>query len=217
MKQLLCIAVIAGCLNLGLSAANYDIGISGSDRGIDGFSLSVGNYYRVPQQEIMVIERSIPHEEMSVVYYLARQSHRDARFITDLRVRGLSWWDISFRLGLDPRTLYVVESRRYSGPPYGNAYGYDKHRKHRLGDAEIVDLVNLRFLSNYHHISTDEVIDRRRRGENYNHINEYYQKNKKQTQYREERREDRQDDRGSKWNKENKRDGGKERGNPHER
>ncbi|MDP3266058.1 MAG: hypothetical protein Q8M39_04450 [Sulfuricurvum sp.] len=202
MKQLLCIAVIAGCLSVELSAANYDIGISGSDRGIDGFSLSIGNYYNVPRQEIMVIERSIPREEMSVVYYLANRSHRDARFITDLRLRGISWWDISIRLGLDPRTLYVVESRRYSGPPYGNAYGYDKHNKYRLRDAEIVDLVNVRFLSDYHHISPDDVIDRRRRGENYNNINEHYRGNKDRAGNRKDRRDDKDD---------------KRHGNPHER
>lgn len=202
MKQFIYIAVLAGCLSAGLSAANYDIGISGSDRGIDGFSFSIGNYYNIPRQEIMVIERSVPREEMSVVYYLANRSHRDARFITNLRLRGLSWWDISLNLGLDPRTLYVVETRRHSGPPYGNAYGYDKHNKHRLGDAEIVDLVNVRFLSDYHHISADEVIDRRRKGENYNRINDYYRGNQERTK----NREDRKDDRGE-----------KKRGNPHER
>ena len=206
MKQLLCIAAIAGCLSTGLSAANYDIGISGSDRGIDGFSLSVGNYYNVPRQEIMIIERSIPRSEMSVVYYLADRSHRDARYITDLRLRGISWWDISLRLGLDPQTLYIVDSRRYSGPPYGKAYGYGKHKRHRLGDAEIVDLVNVRFLSDYHHISVDDVIDRRRKGADYYRINEEYRGKKDRVEHRQERREGRRDDRGEKG-----------RGNPHER
>lgn len=206
MKKLLCIAAVAGFLSVELSAANYDIGISGSDQGIDGFSLSVGNYYNVPRQEIMVIERSMPREEMSVVYYLASRSHRDARFITDLRLGGMSWWDISFQLGLDPRTLYVVESRRHSGPPYGRAYGYNKQNKHHLRDSEIVDLVNVRFLSDYHHISADDVIDRRRRGENYNNINEHYRGNKDRTERREKQKEDRRNDRGDKGH-----------GNPHDR
>lgn len=206
MKRLLCMVVIAGCLGSVANASNFDIGISGSDQGIDGFSLSVGNYYNIPRQEIMIIERSIPRSEMSVVYFLADRSHRDARFITDLRLRGISWWDISLRLGLDPRSLYVVESRRYSSPPYGKAYGYGKHKTHRLRDAEIVDLVNVRFLSNYHRISPDEVIDRRRRGENYYRINEEYRGKKDRPQHRQERREDRRDDRG-----------GKGHGNPHER
>lgn len=187
MKRTAYALLLAGSL---LSASSFDIGISGSDGKIEGFSLSVGEYYRVPQQEIVVVERRIPHDEMSVVYYLARKGHRDAGFIIDLRLRGLSWWDITLRLGLDPKIIYVVKTQRHYGPPYGKAYGYDK--KHRLHDREIIDLVNVRFLSDYHRISVDEVIERRRGGEGYNRIDEHYRGHKKE--HREERREERRED-----------------------
>lgn len=200
MKRALQLALVSGLICTSLSASNFDIGISGSDEGINGFSFSIGDYYRVPHQEVVIIERSIPREEMSVVYFLARESHRDAGYITDLRLRGGSWWDISLRLGLDPRTLYVVDSHRHHNPPYGEAYGYHKDKKHRLRDAEIVELVNVRFLSDYHHISPDEVIDRRRSGERYNRIDEYY---------RGKQKDERHGDRGS--------HGNKGHGNPHER
>jgi hypothetical protein len=190
MKKSLLVALITGCIYSSLVAANFDVGVSGSDRGINGFSLSIGDYYRVPQQEVVIIERSIPREEMSVVYYLARESHRDARYIADLRMRGLNWWDITFRLGLDPRRIYVINSQRHFGPPYGDAYGYSKNR-HHLRDAEIIDLVNVRFLSDYHHISPDEVIDRRRHGEHYMNIDEHYRGNRDRPEVREERRDDR--------------------------
>lgn len=61
--------VLAGSLLFG---SNFDIGVSGSDGKIDGFSLSIGDYYRVPQQEVIVVERRIPREEVGVAYYLAR-------------------------------------------------------------------------------------------------------------------------------------------------
>jgi len=199
------LALITGILGTSLCASNFDIGVSGSDRGINGFSLSIGDYYRVPQQEVMIIERSIPRDEMSVVYFLARESHRDARYISDLRVRGVSWWDISLRLGLDPRTLYVIDSNRHAGPPYGKSYGYSKTKNHHLRDSEIVELVNVRFLSDYHHISPDEVINRRRTGERYNRIDEHF-RDKNRPQYREERREDR----GSKGGKEDRGHGNNE-------
>ncbi|MDO9304786.1 MAG: hypothetical protein Q7T77_05625 [Sulfuricurvum sp.] len=202
MKKALYLAFITGILSSSLSASNFDIGVSGSDRGINAFSLSIGDYYRVPQQEVMIIERSIPRDEMSVVYFLARESHRDARYISNLRLRGVSWWDISLRLGLNPRTLYRIDTRRHAGPPYGKSYGYAKN--HHLRDSEIIDLVNVRFLSDYHHISPDDVIDRRRGGERYNRINEHYRganRTQNRPQYREERREERgskggKDDRG---------------------
>lgn len=199
MKKTIRLACILGIMGTTLGASNFDLGVSGSGSGIDGFTLSIGDYYRVPQQEVIVIERSVPRDEMSVVYFLAQKSHRDARYISDLRMRGISWWNISVRLGLDPRTLYVVDSRRHHQPPYGKAYGY-KNKKHKLRDAEIVELVNVRFLSDYHGIAPDEVIDRRRGGERYNRINEHY-RGKHSSIHREERRDDRgdrgdRDDRG---------------------
>jgi len=191
MKKLLSMVLIVGSLSGSLSASEFDIGISGSDRGINGFSLSVGDYYRVPQREIVIIERSIPRDEMSVVYFLAQKSHRSPNYITNLRLRGISWWDISIRLGLDPRTLYVVNSNRYAGPPYGRAYGY----RHRLRDAEIVELVNVRFLSAYHGVSVDDVIRHRRGGEGYMNIDNRYRENRHPREQR--RHEERRDGR---WN-----------------
>lgn len=213
--------VLAGSLLFG---SNFDIGVSGSDGKIDGFSLSIGDYYRVPQQEVIVIERRIPREEVGVAYYLARHAHRDVGFITDLRLRGQSWWDITIRLGLDPRSIYVLDTRRSYGPPYGKAYGY--HKKHRLHDREIVDLVNVRFLSDYYRISPDEVIERRRGGDRYDRIDRHYRDNRKEI--REDRREIREDRRELKEDyremredrrelREDRGNGNKGHGNPHDR
>lgn len=242
MKTTVHLALIAGVLCTCLSASTFDIAVSGSERGIEGFALSIGNYYRVPARDIMVIERSIPRDELSVVYLLSNRSHRSAAYITDLRLRGLSWWDITIRLGLDPYNLYVVDSYRHSGPPYGKAYGYhDGGKKHRLRDDEIVELSNVRFLSKYHGISPDDVIDRRRQGEHYDRIDDHYRVQRIAPQYREEKRvqqreqikpqyreernlqhreqrqEERRDERGSKGGKEERGNGNKNHGNPHER
>jgi hypothetical protein len=196
MKTPLRLSLVAGLFCASLGASNFDVGISGSERGIDGFNLSIGDYYRVPYQEVVMIERSIPRDEMSVVYFLADQSHQDARFISNLRLRGISWWDITFRLGLDPRILYVVDTHRYNNPPYGKAYGYHEASKHRLRDGEIVDLVNVRFLSEHHRISPDEVIDRRRSGERYDRIDEHYRDTKDKS-----RHESKNDNRSSSYDK----------------
>ncbi len=211
MKKLTSIALIVGALSGLLSASEFDIGISGSERRISGFSLSVGDYYRVPQREIVMIERSIPRDEMGVVYFLSQRSHRRANYIADLRLRGISWWDISIRLGLDPRTLYVVNSHRYSGPPYGQAYGYhNEGKRHRLRDAEIVELVNVRFLSAYHGVSVDDVISHRRGGEGYMNIDNRYREKKHP---REQRNEDRRDDRRSNVDKHGNQGHGNDKGN----
>lgn len=149
-----------------LNAFDFDIGVSGRDDDVNGFYFSIGDYYHAPREEIYAIERRIPRDEVSIAYFLARESRRDINYITNLRLRGKSWWDISLSLGLNPHTLYVVETYNNYGPPYGRAYGYNNNR-YRLSDREVAELVNVRFLSNYHRISYDEVIERRQRGSNY--------------------------------------------------
>ncbi len=95
-----------------------------------------------------------------------------------------------------PEIYYVPVAR--VGPPYGNAYGHYKrhkndYRKVVLADDDVINLVNLRFMSEYHGIAAETVIDRRGRGEKFAVMND---------QFREEKRK-RDDDRGN----------GKEKGN----
>lgn len=206
--------ILAGTLLFG---SNFDIGVSGSNGKIDGFSLSIGEYYHVPQREVVVVERRIPREEVGVAYYLARHAHRDVGFITDLRLRGQSWWDITLRLGLDPRHIYVVDTARSYGPPYGRAYGYQQN--HRLRDREIVDLVNVRFLSDYHRITPEQVIERRRGGDHYDRIDRHFRDNRREIHEdrrelkrdHKELREDRRDIRNDRENRH------QDHGNPHNR
>jgi hypothetical protein len=171
-------------------ALDFDIGVSGRDDDVDGFYFSIGNHYNAPREEIYVVERRIPRDEVNIAYFLARESRRDINFITDLRLRGRSWWDISLSLGLNPRNLYVVETYNHYGPPYGRAYGYTNN-KHRLSDREIVELVNVRFLSRYHGISPDEVIERRQRGSHYYRDKNEYREKRHKIEERQERREER--------------------------
>ncbi len=190
MKRVVSAVLI--CLFTSANALDFDVGVSGGDRGVDGFYFSIGNYYNVPQREIVVVEHSISREDVNVAYFLARRAHRDVSFITDLRLSGRSWWDISLRLGLDPHAIYVVDTYNSYGPPYGKAYGYDKkNRKHRLDDRQIAELVDVRFLSEYHGISPDEVIVRKRKGDDFYHNNNKYREKKYKTERNKEERYER--------------------------
>lgn len=231
MKKIISTIAILGCFSGVFAEANFNVGFSGTDEGIDSFSLSIGNYYGVPVREVREVEYYVPREHASIVYFLADHAHVNAHYVTDLRRQGLSWWNISLRLGLDPYMLYRVDNRYYG-----------KSRHHRLRDAEIADYVNVRFISDYHHINRNEVINRRHKGERYYHINDYYHGKKDRPQYREERKvqtiqrerqenrremkeerremkENRRDDRDRNSKSDNKRNGSEEKrnGNSHER
>ena len=158
--------------------AGVDLGISIGEEGLRSFNLSVGDYYRVPQREVVIIrERGIPYEEMPVVLFLAGRAHVAPGVIVDLRLRGMSWMDITFHYGLSPE-IYYVPLRTAPGPPYGNAYGYYKKwpkkewKKVRLGDDDVVNLVNLKFASEHYGYSPEEVIKMRSGGRSFVEINE---------------------------------------------
>jgi hypothetical protein len=115
----------------------------------------------------------------------------------------MSWLDITLHYGLTPEIYYVPVTR--VGPPYGNAYGhFKKHKKDYkkvvLVDKDVVNLVNLRFMSEYHSIAAEVVMDRRGRGETFVLMND---------EFRQERSThgDRQDDRGNGKDKKEKHNG----------
>jgi hypothetical protein len=136
---------------------------------VGDFHVAVSNYYRVPEREVIVVrERRIPDEELPVVFFIAQQARVPAARIVDMRLHGASWWDISVRYGIGADVYYVPVTVVHSGPPYGRAYGhYKKPRKQWntivLTDADIVNLVELRFMSEHYHVAPDRIVELRER------------------------------------------------------
>jgi hypothetical protein len=135
---------------------------------IGDFHVAVSNYYHVPEREVIVVrERRIPEEELPVVFFIAQRAHVAPATIVDMRLHGRSWWDISVRYGIHADAYYVPVVVR-SGPPYGRAYGhYKKPRKEWntivLSDPDIVNLVELRFMSEHYHVAPERIVEMRER------------------------------------------------------
>jgi len=143
---------------------------------IGDFHVAVSNYYQVPEREVIVVrERRIPDEELPVVFFIAQRAHVPPARIVDMRLRGSSWWDISVRYGLDADVYYVPVAVR-TGPPYGRAYGHYKKPRNEwrtlvLTDADIVNLVELRFMSEHYHVAPERIIEMRERNVDFLSIN----------------------------------------------
>jgi hypothetical protein len=159
----------------GRAQAAVDIGVSVGDEGIRSFYLAVGDYYRVPEREIIIIrERRVPDDEIPVVLFIAHRVGVAPAVIIDLRLGGISWMDIIVRYRLTPEIFYVPVR---VGPPYGKAYGHYMNRPQRewralvLSDAEVVNLVNLRFISEHYGYPPEEVIKMREGGRGFVSIN----------------------------------------------
>ena len=164
-----------------------DLGISVADGELRSFYLAVSNHYRVPGEEVVSVKERyrFRNEELPVVYYLAARARVKPSAIIDLRISHMSWLDISFRYGLTPEIFFVPLTVEKVGPPYGKAYGhYKKYHPNKewkkivLSDNEVVDLVNLRFISEYHKLAPDTVIKMRGKGMNFVNINIEIEKGK---------------------------------------
>jgi hypothetical protein len=136
---------------------------------VGNFHVAVANYYHVPEREVLVIrERRISDDELPVVLFVAQRAHVAPARVIALRHAGRSWWDISVHFGLGPEVYYVPVTV-VSGPPYGKAYGHYRKKSRNqwhtivLSDDDIVNLVELRFISEYYGIAPERVIEARGR------------------------------------------------------
>lgn len=176
-KILLGVAV----LFLGLSSSamsGVDIGLSVDDGSISHFHLAIGSYYHVPEKEIkVVVEKKIPDEEMPVVFFIAQKAGVSPQKVIELRLGGKNWMEISLQFGIGA-DVYYVPADRVSGPPYGKAYGHYKNKKKSnwnritLSDTDIINFVNLRFMSEHYGYSADEIIKMRSSGKSFININD---------------------------------------------
>lgn len=143
------------------------------------FHLAISEHFKVPEPDILKIrDRHIPDEQIPVVLFLAAMAHVPPLTIIDLRLAGKTWLDISLRFGFGPDIFYVPVKEVVKGPPFGKAYGHYKNKPKKdwkniaLDDDDVVNLVNLRFLSEFHKYSPEDIIRMRTEGKNFVTINE---------------------------------------------
>ena len=176
---LLLVAILTLVFPSGASAGTQaDFGISIVDGSIRGFHIAVGEYFHVPEKEVIVIrERRIPDDEIPVILFIAQHAHVRPAVVIEYRLRGYSWTKVTLHFGLTP-DIYYVPVREVHGPPYGKAYGHFRKRDRKewnrivLDDDDVVNLVNLRVISERYGYSPDEVIRLRSSGRDFVVINE---------------------------------------------
>jgi hypothetical protein len=154
-------------------AAQVNAGVTVGPGGIKSFYVAIGTHYRVAPQVVVDYHNRyrLADDELAVVFFLAARAQVSPQVVIDLRPGRRSWLEIALHLKLSPEVFFVPVGLDRIGPPYGNAYGY--YRKYgRLGDwrdfratdREIADLVNLRFMSEYHGRAPEDIIVLRGRG-----------------------------------------------------
>ena len=157
--------------------ADVDLGISVDDGGIREFHMAVGDFYGYPEREVVVVrQRNIPDDELPVVFFLSSRARVAPDIIISLRLGGKSWLDITHQYNMGAEIFYVP-APVVSGPPYGRALGYyknqprEKWKSIKLNDADVVNLVNLQFVSKHYGCSYDDIIKVRSEGKGFVAIN----------------------------------------------
>lgn len=153
------------------------------DREVRSFYLALQDYFRVPEPEIASLkEQGLSYEELPVIFFIAERSQTETRRVMELRLASRTWTEIAFRLGLTPDVFYVPVTSPVSSPPYRHAYtGYSRKPKREwktvsLTEKDVVNLVNLRFLSENYGCPPERVIDLRAAGRTFLQINEAIRK-----------------------------------------
>ncbi|HRD01555.1 MAG TPA: hypothetical protein PLP57_02790 [Candidatus Saccharicenans sp.] len=172
-----------------LSAQNVNLGMSFADGKLLGFYFSISKYFNVPSEKVIDIRNRyrLADDDLPVVFFIARQARVEPAVIIDLRLKGMSWWDISVQFGLNPEIFFVPVRVTRVGPPYGKAYGY--YRRYHgqknwgkviLSDDDIINLVNLKFISEAHQAEPERVMKLRTKGQRFVDIHDTIQMEKRQ-------------------------------------
>ena len=166
------------------ACSDVNVGISADQDGIKEFHLSIGTHYGVKEREIEKVRaRSLADDEMAVVFFLSNRTGISPIVLADLRLGGMSWMEITFRYGLTAE-IYYVKFASDPGPPYGNAWGHYKKRPRKqwneihLVDADIINLVNLKFLAEKHQCSPEKIVKMRKQGKSFATMHSEFKKAK---------------------------------------
>lgn len=152
--------------------AEIQAGFTVGSEGVQNFYLGLSEYNNVPVTQITAIRNNgIPDEELPVVFFMAQKAGVSPEKIIAWRIRKhLSWMAIAGRLSLSPEVFYVPVEGPVNGGIYGRTYGYfDIRHKSRwnrikLMDADIINFVNLRFMSEHYGYRPEEIIRLRESG-----------------------------------------------------
>lgn len=155
-------------------SSDWSSSIGISDGKVTDFSLAIGDFYGADDGVVKSLSVNASEDDLSVSLFLANETELSASAVLKLHNGGMSWQDITLKYGKQSDIYYVPFEKK--GPPYGKAHGYymNKPKKDwknvKLSDDEIVNLVNVKFLSEKYGVSAVDALDMRASGEQFSNI-----------------------------------------------
>lgn len=138
---------------------------------LDTYFRGVGEYYRVPPEEVSILsEWSLGPEEIPVLLFLSRSAGVSADALVALKRGGQSWFGLGARYGVGAGAFYVPLPASADAGSLASAYGKFRSSPEgswdalTLDDREVVGLVNLRFISEHLRVPPSRVLESARSG-----------------------------------------------------
>jgi hypothetical protein len=121
---------------------------------------------------VQLVTQGVPVEELPAVALISTRAKVEPVKVVELRKSGLSYVQVSQKLGVGPEVFYVPFDSD-PGPPYGKAWGYWKNNPREkwntlvLTDEELVNLANMQLITNAYKVPPAKVIELRSAGKDY--------------------------------------------------
>ena len=175
------------CAFFGTASADEGDGVVSPNAPPDSFYAVMEDYFKVSEDQIKTCQpMNISEEEIPVVFFITQRAGVDPQAAVIVRSSGLSWMQVADHFHLNPRIFFVpLPANGASNGPYEKGYGTYKSRKNRinLSDADIINWVNLKFLSEYYGYDPQEIIQMRSAGKSFRTINSYYADKKEEVKW----------------------------------
>lgn len=173
----------ASVIEPGAGGANIEV--SPGEEALSRFFVAVGEYYRIPQTEVIIIrERGVPAYEIPVVLFIAKRAHVAPEIVMDFRLRDNTWLYTTLRFGLGPEIFYVPVGVMVKDSLYRKVYRDYKQKPKKewrtivLTDDDVINLVNLKLISEHYGYPPEKIMKMRSGGQQFGSINDEIRKEK---------------------------------------
>jgi hypothetical protein len=135
---------------------------------------AASKYFEIPGDSIKVLlKQGIKGEDIAVAIFVAKKAVISYEQIGKLRAKGDSWSGITENRSLSPELFYIMISGEITSKTFGpilekfNSTPPKDWNKIEMTDSDIINLVNLRFISSHYDYSVFEIMTMRDFGKDF--------------------------------------------------
>lgn len=139
---------------------------------------ALAKYFEISDELIgEMAKMELPSEEMPIILYLAAKAKKPPLEIANQRAEGDNWMKITGDIGLSAEAYYMLIAGQIKSTTYKPIFATfndtpkGKWKDIQFSDEDVLNIVNLRFISSHHDFSVFDIMTMRDKGHNFIKIN----------------------------------------------